>query len=113
MTIASDTNVVCALTTCPDAATAMRIAEVLVSEKLAACVNHLPGVHSTYVWKGELQRDTEVLLLIKTTQQQLETVAARIEALHPYELPEFIALPVCAGSQRYLDWVRQNVGLRD
>lgn len=96
------------LTTCPDAATAERLAAALVTERLAACVNQLPGVQSTYVWNGTTQRDAEILLLIKTTAAQLAPVTARIQALHPYQLPEVIAVPACGGSHAYLEWVRQN-----
>jgi len=104
-------NALIVLSTCPDLATADRIATALVSERLAACVNQIPGIQSTYVWQGQLQRDNEILLLIKTTIEQLATLEARVKALHPYELPELIAVPVCAGSQPYLNWLGQNVGL--
>jgi periplasmic divalent cation tolerance protein len=60
------------------------------------------------MWQGKLQNDREIQLVIKTTQQQWATLEARLGALHPYELPELIAIPVCAGNQSYLDWVRQN-----
>jgi len=105
----TDAGILVAFCTCPDPETAQRIATALVTEKLAACVNQLAGVRSTYLWKGELQNDSEVLLVIKTTISKLATVEARIKALHPYEVPEFIALPVIAGSEEYLDWVRQNI----
>jgi len=98
-----------ALTTCPDEASAGRIAIALVEENLAACVNQIPGVVSTYRWEGKVQRDTEVLLVIKTLASQIENVQRRVVALHPYELPEFVTLPVSSGSERYLEWVRQNV----
>ena len=110
MTATPHSDVVVALTTCPNAEVAERIANVLVTERLAACVNQLAGIRSTYIWKGQLQTDAEVLLLIKTTTAQLATVETRLQALHPYDLPEFIAIPVCAGSQSYLNWVRQNIG---
>lgn len=105
-----DTNdVLLAFCTCPDTDTAERIAQALVNEQLAACVNQLPGVRSVYRWQGTVQADQEVLLLIKTTQNRLATVAKRLEALHPYQVPELVALPVSDGNQRYLEWVRQNV----
>jgi periplasmic divalent cation tolerance protein len=97
-----------ALVTCPNSIVAGRIAEVLVSEWLAACVNEIPGVTSTYIWEGKLHRDSEVLLLIKATQERWQALENRLKELHPYELPELIALPVCAGSAAYLDWLRQN-----
>jgi periplasmic divalent cation tolerance protein len=103
-------DVLVALTTCPDAETAQQIATALVQERLAACVNQISSVRSTYIWKGELQHDQEVMLIIKTSTAQLATVESRLKALHPYEVPELIAVPVCAGSQSYLDWVRQNIG---
>jgi periplasmic divalent cation tolerance protein len=102
------TDIRLVFTTCPDVNAAQQPATALVTEQLAACVNQLPGVQSTYLWQGQLQRDNEVLLLIKTTAAQLATLELRLKALHPYQLPEFIAVTVCAGSQSYLDWVRQN-----
>ena len=102
-------DVLIALCTCPDAEVGQKIANSLVAEKLAACVNRIAGVQSTYVWKGELQNDAEVLLVIKTTTEKLATVEARIKALHPYEVPEFVVLPVIAGSREYLEWVRKSV----
>ena len=81
----------------------------LVTERLAACVNRIAGVQSTYVWKGELQNDTEVLLVIKTTTAKLATLEARVKALHPYAVPELIAVPVVGGSKEYLEWVRESV----
>jgi periplasmic divalent cation tolerance protein len=101
------TDVLLVLCTCPDNS-AERIARTLVSERLAACVNQLPGVRSVYLWQEQLQNDAEVLLLIKTTESQLPTLINRTKALHPYELPELIALPVIAGSESYLKWVRDS-----
>jgi periplasmic divalent cation tolerance protein len=94
----------------PDGETATRLATTLVEEGLAACVNQLPEVTSTYLWEGQLQTTTELLLLAKTARSRLAAFTNRVHALHPYELPEVVALPVCGGSQRYLDWVRQSVG---
>jgi len=110
MSQSTASDVLIALTTCPDGESGQKIANALVTEHLAACVNQIPGIHSTYLWKGELQNDTEVLLVIKTTIAKLATVEARIKALHPYEVPELIAIPVAGGSQAYLEWVRQSVG---
>lgn len=95
---------------CPDADSARRIAEALVDERLAACVNQLPGIRSTYRWQGELITDSEELLLIKTTAARFEALKARLLELHPYEVPELIAVPVEHGHATYLDWIRTNVG---
>ena len=94
---------------CPDAGSAQAIAEALVGEHLAACVNRLPGIVSTYRWQGALTSDTETLLLIKTTSERFEALKARLLQLHPYELPELIAVPVERGHTTYLDWVRDSV----
>jgi periplasmic divalent cation tolerance protein len=102
-----------ALSTCPDAATAQRLAEILVTERLATCINRIEGVRSTYVWKGGLQDDPEVLLMIKTTGKRLGELEARLKALHPYELPEWVVLPVTGGNERYLEWVRLGVADKD
>jgi periplasmic divalent cation tolerance protein len=92
--------------TCPNAESAKHLAEVLVGEALAACVNRLSGIQSTYRWKGEVTTNTEELLLIKTTVGQFEALKERLLAVHPYELPELIAVPVERGHTAYLDWVR-------
>jgi len=91
--------------TCPDAEHAERIAHALVAEHLAACVSTLPGITSTYRWEDTVQSQAEVLLLIKTTRERYDAMAARLLDLHPYELPELIAVDVCAGHAPYLDWV--------
>jgi periplasmic divalent cation tolerance protein len=103
-------QVILALSTCPDEATARRLAHALVSERLATCVNRLPGVTSTYFWDGRLQDDPEILLIIKTTAARQAELQARLKALHPYELPELVVLPVCGGNEPYLQWVRSGVG---
>jgi periplasmic divalent cation tolerance protein len=93
--------------TCPNPEVAKTIAERVVDERLAACVNLLPHVTSIYRWQDDIATDQESLLMIKTTQPQLEALTARIAALHPYEVPEVIALPIAAGHENYLEWVRQ------
>ena len=102
-------TVLLVLTTCPTAETAESLATALVTEGLAACVNHVPGVHSTYIWSGQLQQDNEILLLIKTTADRLAELETRLKALHPYELPELVAIPAAGGSDAYLQWVRDSV----
>ena len=97
--------VLLAYSTCPDETSADLIACTLVNERLAACVNRLPGVHSTYRWHGQVEQADEVLLLIKTTTDRLDAMTARLSSLHPYELPELVAVEVRAGLPAYLDWV--------
>lgn len=97
--------------TCPDADSAQRIACALVEERLAACVNQVPGVVSTYHWDGALRTEPEVLLLIKTTRERYPVLADRVLALHPYELPQIVAVDVDAGHAAYLDWVAQQTRL--
>ncbi len=91
------------------------IADALVRERLAACVNAIPGVASTYEWRGAVERDREVTLLIKTAARRVEAVTRRIRALHPYELPEVIALPLEAreGHAPYLDWIDAQTTLNE
>jgi len=95
--------------TCPDDVVAAKIATALVSEKLAACANRFPRMVSTFRWKGEVQTDTEALLMIKTVDRLLEPLSKRIHDLHPYELPEVIKVAIEGGSERYLEWIGQNV----
>jgi Uncharacterized protein involved in tolerance to divalent cations len=104
---APDTVLLCCCS-CPDATCAQGIAEALVGERLAACVNRLPGISSTYRWQGTVTTDSEELLLIKTTTGRFEALRKRLLQLHPYELPELIAVPVEHGHDAYLDWVRAN-----
>jgi len=99
--------------TCPDAESAGRIADVLVSEGLAACVNRLPGITSVYSWKGKIERDAEVLLLIKTAEARFNALSARLLELHPYDLPEIIAVPVADGLPEYLQWVCKCTNVDD
>lgn len=93
--------------TCPTLALAEGIGEALVTEKLAACVNLIPQVHSIYTWEGMVQKESETLMVIKTLAEKLGTLEERIKSLHSYSVPEFIALPILEGSKDYLDWIRE------
>jgi periplasmic divalent cation tolerance protein len=97
------------LNTCPDQAQAERIATALVEGKLAACVNILPGVQSVYRWHGKVERDAEVLLLIKTELACVAAVEQCIRTLHSYEVPEIIALPISHGHLPYLNWITESI----
>jgi periplasmic divalent cation tolerance protein len=98
------------LCTCPDEAAAERIASALVGERLAACVNRVPGIASTYRWQGKVDRARECLLLIKTTSERFDALRERIVALHPYELPEVIAVDIALGHAPYLAWIATETG---
>ncbi len=106
-------QVILALTTCPDEASAQSIAAALVQERLATCVNRIAGMRSTYFWDARLQDEAEILLIIKTTAGRLDELQARLSALHPYELPELLSIAVAGGNERYLDWVRKGVTKQD
>ena len=93
------------LTTCPDKAIAERVAQALVQEGLAACVNILPPMHSIYRWKGKIEVANEQLLIIKSSSARFAAIRERIQALHPYELPEIIAVPIADGLPGYLAWL--------
>jgi len=93
------------LTAVPDRRSADVLAAQLVKRRLAACVSAVPGVRSVYRWKGKIERSGERLLLIKTTPGRYPKILEFLSRMHPYELPEIIALPVKKGSKPYLDWV--------
>jgi periplasmic divalent cation tolerance protein len=93
------------LTTLPDRAAAVKLAQVLVERRLAACVNVLADCTSVYRWKGAVESATEVPLLIKTRAERYGDLERAIRELHPYELPEIIAVPVGRGLDEYLEWV--------
>jgi periplasmic divalent cation tolerance protein len=98
----SDLRVV--LCTAPDGGVAERLARTLVEERLAACVNLVPGVRSVYRWEGAVQEDGEVLMVVKTVAARLATLEERLAALHPYDVPEFVALNPEHVSAGYLRW---------
>jgi len=104
----SDADVRVAFATAPDWETAARIARALVEERLAACANLVPGVRSIYRWQGRVEDESEVLLLLKTRADRVDALGARLRALHPYDLPELVALPAVGGLAGYLDWVRDE-----
>lgn len=93
------------LVTAPDRQTGLKIARALVEDRLAACVNIIPGLTSVYRWQGGLEEDEEVQLLIKTRSRLVDRVTEKVNGLHPYDLPEVISLAVEGGSAAYLNWV--------
>ncbi len=97
------------LTNCPDLDCAETLASALVDNSLAACVNILPGVTSIYKWEGKQVKEQECTLLIKTREDIYPALEAFIQAQHPYELPEIIAVPVSMGSNGYLSWLDQQL----
>ena len=101
-------DVIVVLTNLPDRAAALKLAQELVAQRLAACVNVLGECTSVYRWKGEMESAAEVPVLIKTRTEQYAEVEAAIRRLHPYELPEIVAVPVVRGLEEYLDWVSSS-----
>jgi periplasmic divalent cation tolerance protein len=99
------TDKVVLFSTCPNMAEAEKLAGHLVEARLAACVNAVPAIRSFYRWKGKIENEPEVLLVIKTARDRVAAVRAEIEKLHSYELPELIALPVVDGAPNYLAWL--------
>jgi periplasmic divalent cation tolerance protein len=93
------------LSTVPDEAKGLEIARALVAERLAACVTTLPRATSVYRWEGKVAEEGEFVLLIKTRAERYTELEARLKALHPYKVPEIIALPVVRGSEAYLNWI--------
>ena len=85
------------------------LASALVREKLAACVNRIPGVESTYTWEDRVERDTEDLLIVKTRADLFDRLKERVQALHGYDVPEIIAVPIAAGSESYLEWMTASL----
>ncbi len=102
------TDVVAVLVTVPDAGKAAELARALVEERLAACGNVVPGVRSIYRWEGKVQDEGEALLVLKTARRRIADLLARVRALHPYEVPEILAIPVEEGNRAYLDWVDES-----
>lgn len=96
------------ITTCPGTISAKKIAQDLVTENLAACVNIIPGVQSFFSWVGKVDTANEHMLIIKTTSDNYEELESYIKKVHPYELPEIIAVSIESGLDAYLEWVSKN-----
>ncbi|HEY2974209.1 MAG TPA: divalent-cation tolerance protein CutA [Pyrinomonadaceae bacterium] len=92
---------------------ATRLAEMLVEKRLAACVQILPEMESVYRWQGKVERQREVLLIAKTTRSRFEELETEVRALHSYETPEIVALPLTAGSGPYLEWLKTSVDVEN
>jgi len=105
-----DVSALVVLSTFPDAAKAAEVGRVLVDEQLAACVNLVPAIRSIYRWQGAVHDDAEALAIIKTTPERYPALASRLAALHPYEVPEILALPLADGHPPYLAWLAGQVG---
>jgi periplasmic divalent cation tolerance protein len=103
------TDTIVALSTVGNAGDALRIGRALVERRLVACVNVVPGVTSIYSWKGSINTDSELLLVIKTRREKLDEVRSALLELHPYEVPELIALPIEGGHAAYLEWIEDSV----
>ncbi len=106
---ASTQEVVTLLTAAPGMEEAKRIARSLVSERLAACANVIPGVLSVYWWEGQVQEEQEAMLVIKTTAAQVNALETRLVELHPYDVPELLSIQVTGGHQPYIAWVSSEV----
>ena len=105
----SDTaDAIVVLITAPNREEAIRLADMLVGAHLAACVQLLPEMESVYRWEGKIERQPEILLLIKTTRARFDELEREVRALHSYDTPEIVALPIVAGSEPYLRWLRDN-----
>ena len=103
-----DSDFVVVLTTLPADGDAETLAAQLVEEQLAACVNILPAMRSVYRWKNAIERADERQLVIKTTAQRVKPLETRLRALHPYEMPEFVVIPIILGSADYLSWLADS-----
>ncbi|CAJ1974000.1 unnamed protein product [Sphenostylis stenocarpa] len=94
--------------TVPNKEAGKKLAESIVTEKLAACVNRVPGIESVYQWEGKIQTDSEELLIIKTRQSLLEALTEHVKANHEYDVPEVISLPITGGNLKYLEWIKES-----
>lgn len=101
-------NYLIILSSWPDLTAAQQAAKLLVEQHLAACVKLLPKAQSYYYWEGQLEQSEEVVVIIKTTQQRYEAIAQTIQHIHPYQVPELIALPISQGLPTYLDWIEKS-----
>ena len=103
-----DSDAIIVFMTASNGEEAARLADMLVGAHLAACVQILPEMESVYRWQGKIERSAEILLLAKTTKSKFQELEREVRALHSYDTPEIIAVPVVAGSARYLEWLTQG-----
>jgi periplasmic divalent cation tolerance protein len=106
------TDKIIVFVTCESKAQAEAIAQSVVTEKLAACVNVLPGVRSCYVWEGKLNWSEELLLLIKTTRGRFDRLQEKIRELHSYEVPEIVGVGIEEAFEKYARWIEESVGIK-
>jgi periplasmic divalent cation tolerance protein len=106
----NETDYVIVLTTLPVDTDALTFAQALVEARLAACVNLLPVMESIYRWEGKIEQDQELQVVIKTSRVRVVALWERVRELHPYDLPEFIVLPIVDGNDAYLRWVGESTG---
>jgi len=107
------TDKVIVYTTCGNATEAEALARDLIDNRLAACVNVIPGLLSYYRWQGKIENDAELMMMIKTSRHLLGEVHATLDRMHSYELPEMIVVPILDGSTSYLDWMDQELRAPD
>lgn len=107
------TDKVIVYTTCGNATEAEALARDLIDNRLAACVNVIPGLLSYYRWQGKIENDAELMMMIKTSRHLLGEVRATLDRMHSYELPEMIVVPILDGSTSYLDWMDQELRAPD
>ncbi len=108
MTNPSDTTAIIVFITAPNKNDAAMIARALVEAKLAACVNIVDNVRSIYTWQGKVEDDSEVLMTVKTKRELFNALANKVKELHPYDVPEIIALPIVDGSEDYIQWIKDS-----
>jgi periplasmic divalent cation tolerance protein len=107
----ADTDAIVVFITAPSGEEATRLAEMLVGAHLAACVQILPEMESVYRWQGKIERQSEILLLVKTSRAKFEDLEREVRALHSYDTPEIVAIPIISGSAPYLEWLSQATDL--
>jgi periplasmic divalent cation tolerance protein len=98
------------LITAPEGPVSQKLARLIVEEKLAACVNMIPGIHSTYWWEGKIEETAECLLLAKTDKLKVKALIKLVKAHHPYRVPEVISLRIKEGNRDYLRWIAESIG---
>jgi periplasmic divalent cation tolerance protein len=106
------TDKIVVLVTCGNREEAEKLAQSLVEQKLVACINLVPGIQSWYGWEGKVNRDEELLLILKTVRAKFNELEAAIKHLHTYAVPEIIAIPIIQGSREYLGWVEKTCGFK-